>query len=106
MEQNASKTKAICLTVIIEDSLLILAIFITRVYNIFFPIIFYSLVEIVCFVLVARQVKSGQASGKIIRQAKIGLIISCSIIFICSLKKEFGNGFKVVSQISDADEVE
>jgi hypothetical protein len=29
-----------------------------------------------------------------------------NVIFICSLKKEFGNGFKVVSQISDTDEVE
>jgi hypothetical protein len=31
---------------------------------------------------------------------------SFNVIFICSLKKEFGNGFKVVSQISDADTME
>lgn len=29
-----------------------------------------------------------------------------NVVFICSLKKQFGNGFKVVPQISDADEVE
>lgn len=29
-----------------------------------------------------------------------------NVIFICSLKKEFGNGFKMVSQISDADAME
>jgi len=31
---------------------------------------------------------------------------SFNVVFICSLKKDFGNGFKMVSQISDADTVE
>lgn len=75
----------ICLTVVIEDILVILAILGLGLYNIFFPIIIYSLIEIVCFALITRKVKNGQALGRIIRQAKIGLMISCSIIIMCSL---------------------
>lgn len=85
MEQNATRTWAICLTVIIEDALLITAIFITNFFYIFYPFSIYAFIEIVCFALVANQVKNGSASGKVMRQAKIGIMISCLIIFIGSL---------------------
>lgn len=53
--------------------------------NVFFPIIIFALSEIICFVLVLRQVKNGQASGRIIRLAKKCLLITGSLIIIASV---------------------